>query len=172
MDSNRLIKRSRRGDREAFSELFTSAENEIYRIAYIYVKNREDALDIVQETAYRCFKNVGTLRVGDYFKTWAVRIAINCALDHLKKSGRTVSLEEVGTFEEAGEDLERAVIAKITLEDILELLDADEKSVILLKHRYGYTFAEIAAIMEIPLGTAKSVFYRAISKLKCKEDCL
>ena len=172
MDSSRLIRKSRRGDREAFAELFASVERDIYRTAYLYVKNRDDALDIVQETAYRCFKNVDTLREKDYFKTWAVRVTINCALDYLRKSGRLVPLDDIGEFKESGIDAEQAAIARITLEDLLDRLDENEKSAVILKYQYGYTFAEIADIMNVPLGTAKSVLYRAISKLKNKEGCL
>lgn len=167
-----LLKKARRGDSEAFGEIFSEIEQEVYRTAYIYVKNREDALDIVQETAFRCFKNIRGLKNAEYFKTWAVRIAINCAVDMLRKNGRLVSLEDVETVAEVSESAENEAISRITLEDLLNLLSETEKSVLVFKHHYGYTFAEISGILGIPLGTVKSTLYHAIKKLKDKEGCL
>ncbi|WP_342767124.1 helix-turn-helix domain-containing protein [Paranoxybacillus vitaminiphilus] len=51
-----MIKRAQKGDGEAFLKIFQPYEGEIYRIAFIYLKNKDDALDVVQETAYRAFK--------------------------------------------------------------------------------------------------------------------
>ena len=61
IEIKRLFKKAQNGDDEAFLKLFQTYEKEVYRIAYIYVKNEEDALDIVQETAYRSFKNFNSL---------------------------------------------------------------------------------------------------------------
>lgn len=166
MKDGGLIKRARRGDISAFAEAFSEVEEEIYRVAFLYVKNRDDALDIVQETALSCFQNAKKLREAKYFKTWAVRIAINRSLDFLRKSGRTLPLgEDLSGVPAAGGD-EAEAIARITLEDLLNRLDEAEKSVILLKYHCGYTFSEIAKMLKIPPGTAKSVCYRAISKLR------
>ena len=167
-----MLKKSRRGDREAFGEMFSSIEREVYRIAYIYVKNREDALDVVQETAFRCFKNIGNLKNAEYFKTWAVRIAMNCAVDMIRKNGRLTPLDDIGTVEEVSESAESEAISRITLEALLNSLNETEKSVLIFKHHYGYTFAEISEILGLPLGTVKSTLYHAIRKLKDKEGCL
>ena len=167
-----LLKKSRRGDRDAFGEMFSGIEKEVYRVAFVYVKNREDALDVVQETAYRCFKNIGGLKNAEYFKTWAVRIAMNCAVDMIRKNGRLTPLEDIETSEEAGGSIESEAISRITLDALLNSLNETEKSVLIFKHHYGYTFAEISEILGIPLGTVKSTLYHAIKKLKDKEGCL
>ena len=169
MSDRNLIKRASQGDREAFAKVFSEIEGELYRVAYIYVKNRSDALDVVQETALKCLENAHMLRKKDYFRTWAVRIAINCAIDFLRKSGREVSFEGGEYSAPVSKSAESEAISRITLESLLNLLEPSEKSVIVLKYHFGYTFAEISAALKIPLGTAKSVHYRAIKKLRSED---
>ena len=166
LNDKSLIKRASRGDREAFAKVFSEIEQELYRVAYIYVRNRDDALDVVQETALRCFESAQMLRKKDYFRTWAVRIAINCAIDFLRKNGREVSFEGGEYIAQTTESAESEAVSRITLQSLLNLLDAPEKTVIILKYHYGYTFAEISRALKIPLGTAKSIHYRAIKKLR------
>lgn len=80
-----LVKKAQKGDDGAFYALFHQYEQDIYRMAFVYVKNQNDALDVVQETAYRSFKSIKTLKDPSLFKTWLIRIAVNCSLDVLRK---------------------------------------------------------------------------------------
>lgn len=57
-----LLKKAQRGDVKALEELFFMHEASLYRIAFLYVKNEEDALDVMQEVAYRTFKNIKSLK--------------------------------------------------------------------------------------------------------------
>ena len=159
-----LVQRAQKGDDEAFLELFQRYENDLYRMAFVYVKNQEDALDVVQETAYRAFKNISTLRNPAFFKTWLLKISIAYATDLLRKRQKVVFLnpdypEWIGM---EGED----VSMNITLKQILESLDEHEKSIIFLKFYDDLTFKEIAEVKDIPLGTVKTVMYRALEKLR------
>lgn len=79
----RLIKCAQKGDMRAYEELFQKYEEEIYKLAFVYAKNREDVLDIVQEVAYRSCKHISSLKEPAYFKTWLIRILMNCASDYL-----------------------------------------------------------------------------------------
>ena len=101
----------RSGDREAFMKAFSEVSGELYRVAYIYVRNNEDARDAVQETAYRCFRGIGKLKSPEYFRTWAVKTAINCSLDILRKNSRTVSLDEKTNMPAEAPSPENAAVA-------------------------------------------------------------
>ncbi len=87
------MKKAQSGDDEAFLELFQEYENVIYRMAYVYVKNQADALDVVQEVAYRSFKNIKTLNKPEFFKTWLIKIAISCSIDCINKNKKVVHLK-------------------------------------------------------------------------------
>ncbi len=153
-------------DKEDFCRRFSEISDELYRIAFIYLKNREDSRDVVQETAYRCFKERKKLKEIRYFKTWAIRIAINCSQDILKKRKRTVSIEDTGEDIAYLPSPEASADARILLEAILGELDEKEKTVLLLHELYGLSLKEISETVKIPLSTVKSVLYRTLKKLK------
>ena len=163
-----LIERARSGDDDAFLKLFQKYEQEIYRTAFIYVKNQNDALDAVQETAYRSFKSIKNLKEPKFFKTWLIRIAISCSLDILRKRKKVILLTP--EFEEyITDDVEDAndiYILEVTVQDLIKCLNENEKSVIILRFYQDLTIREVSETMDIPLGTAKTVLYRALKKLR------
>jgi RNA polymerase sigma-70 factor, ECF subfamily len=162
-----LIKKAQKGDDKAFLTLFQQYEKEIYRMAFIYVRNQNDALDVVQETAYQSFKSIKTLKEPKYFKTWLMRIAISCSLDTLRKNKKVIPLKP--EFEEFySVQLNEDVIEEITLKELIEQLEENEKSVILLRFYQGLTLQEISETLAVPLGTAKTILYRGLKKLRKK----
>lgn len=167
---NDTIKRASEGGGKAFAELFSEVQSELYRVAFIYLKNRDDALDAVQETAYRCFKNISKLKNREYFRTWAVRTLINCCLNMIRSGKRTVPLDDAPVISE-GASCENSALASVTLGILMDKLDEREKSVLLMKHLYGMSFSEISKELKLPLGTVKTLLYRATDRLK-KENFL
>ncbi|WP_313892194.1 sigma-70 family RNA polymerase sigma factor [Psychrobacillus sp.] len=158
------MKKAQQGNDKAFLKLLQQYEADIYRIAFMYVKNENDASDIVQEVAYRSFKNIKTLKNPEYFKTWLIKITITSAIDYLQKSKKVVPLRP--EFEEFIGSYDEDISLSLTIQDLLNTLDDDEKSIVLLKFYNDNTFKEIAQLLEIPLGTAKSILYRALEKLR------
>lgn len=164
MSTERLVKRAQKGNDKAYLELFQQYEVDIYRMAYVYVKNKDDALDIVQEVAYQSFKKISTLNKPEYFKTWLMKITINCALNLINKNKKVVQLNP--EFEvHKGAEIEDIALS-LSLHELMDTLQEDEKSIILLKYYDDRTLKEISEILEIPLGTAKSILYRALDKLR------
>lgn len=147
-------------------KIFQKYEQDIYRIAYVYVKNNHDALDVVQEVAYRSFANIETLKNPDYFKTWLIKITISCSIDCLRKNQKVVHLKP--EYEEFVSSESEDVPLSITLQHLLETLNEDEKSIIILRFYKGYSFKEIGELLNIPLGTAKTILYRSLEKLRKK----
>lgn len=158
------MKQAQKGNDKAFLKLFQKFEQDIYRMAYVYVKNQEDALDVVQEVAYRSFKKVETLKQPEYFKTWLMKITISCAVDCLRKHQKVVPLkpeyEEIMGSE--GEDIPLS----LSLQGMIDTLQEEEKSVVLLRFYHNCTFKEISEMIDIPLGTTKTILYRALGKLR------
>jgi RNA polymerase sigma-70 factor, ECF subfamily len=159
-----LVHKAQEGDEEAFLTMFQEYEKDIYRMAYVYVKNQEDALDVVQETAYRSFKKIGTLKNPAYFKTWLIKITITCAADMLRNRKKIIHLNPEYASPIHSEDND--IPLSLSLHDLIETLNESEKNIILWKFYHGYTLKEIAEIEESPLGTVKSVLYRALAKLR------
>ncbi|MFS0576082.1 sigma-70 family RNA polymerase sigma factor [Sporosarcina sp. 179-K 3D1 HS] len=164
MKLERLVKKAQKGNDKAYLMLFRQYEADIYRMAYVYVKNKEDALDIVQEVAYQSYKKIGTLKKPEYFKTWLMKITINCALNLINKNKKVIPLYL--DFEVISGSEDEDIALTLSLHKLINALKEDEKSVILLKYYDDRTLKEISEILDIPLGTAKSVLYRALDKLR------
>lgn len=131
-----------------------------YRLAYSYVQNEQDALDIVQESAYRVIKDLNQLKERDYLSTWIYRIVIHNAIDSLRKKKReTVSLLEVELIHEDQYQEEDPLSLLSSLED-------KDRALVILKYLEDWKLEEISEIMEMNISTVKSRLYRALKKLK------
>lgn len=171
IEIHKLFKKAKKGNDKAFEKLFEPYEADIYRIAYVYVKNESDALDVLQETACKAFEKIHGLKEPAYFKTWLIKIAINNALNLLRGKQKIIYMAEV--LPEKAIVNQNHIDQKILLEQVMNVLTNEEKSVILLKYYQDLPYTEVANILQIPLGTAKSICYRALKKLRIrieKED--
>ena len=167
-----MVKQAQKGDQNAYIQLFGQFEADIYRIAFLYLNHQEDAMDVVQETAYRSYRALPGIKEPKYFKTWLISIAIRCSIDLLRHRRKVVPLkseyEEILTDE--GEEFD--IPLSLSIQDMINRLDEEEKSIIILRFFYDNTIKETSDILEIPLGTAKTILYRALGKLRkqAKED--
>ena len=87
---------------KAIEQEILSSYEKLYRLAFSYVKNEQDAMDVVQESVYKAMKNAGQVKDEKYIKTWLLRITINTAVDATRKQSKFVSDEQVA--EEGRED--------------------------------------------------------------------
>ncbi|ASN04781.1 sigma-70 family RNA polymerase sigma factor [Virgibacillus necropolis] len=159
-----LVYKAQKGDDKAFLALFQAYEKDLYRMAYLYVKNKHDALDVVQETAYRSFKKISTLKNPEYLKSWLIKIAIGYATDLLRKNKKVTYLNpEHAEFIGSSDD---DIPLSLSLQDLIESLNEKEKNLVFLKYYCGYTFDEISELEGLPSGSVKSVIYRALAKLR------
>jgi len=160
----KLIKKAKQGDKTAFIQCIEPYEADLYRMAFVYMKNEHDAIDVVQETILKAYEKMNTLKEPAYFKTWLLKIVINTCLSKLKRAEKVIHMDEkhLASLQIMTSDSS----LKLTLQNLIEELTNEEKNVILLHFYQGYTFKETSELLEIPLGTAKSVCYRAIKKLR------
>ena len=129
----------------------------MYRLAYTYVKNEADAMDIVQESAYLAIKNASTVRNPDYIRTWIFRIVINTALSQLRQKSHEISAEKIV---EQGESDQYTDFDTI---EALNVLNSKERAVIILRY---CRLQDIADAMKENLSTVKSILYRSLKKLR------
>jgi RNA polymerase sigma-70 factor (ECF subfamily) len=164
------IKKAKKGDEKAFQQLIQEEKNKLFRIAYLYVKNENDALDIVQETVYKAFISIKQLKEPNYFSTWLTRILINCAVDFIRKNKNIIPFAEVEDTSEERQPIEE----KLDLVEAIRKLENPYKTVIILRYYKDLTIKQIADLLNCPEGTVKTNIHRAISKLKLdlKEECI
>ena len=162
MNQTELAQRAISGDEDSFTLLIQENREKIYRMAFTYVRNKEDALEIVQETVYRAFISVHKLKQPQYFQTWLTKIAVNCALDHIRKAKKVVYMDK--EHESSYEQKPREDV--IDLHDALGQLDEKSRTVIMLRYFEDMPIKEIADVLDIPLSSVKSIIYRGLEKLR------
>ncbi|TKC15283.1 sigma-70 family RNA polymerase sigma factor [Robertmurraya kyonggiensis] len=159
----KLIKKAKSGDADAFEELLMLYSDQLYRTAFLYVGNREDALDIVQETSYKAFIAIKTLKKNKYFSTWLTKILINSAYDFLKKKKRDMPYENMEQFISTKEIYN---VEQIDLFRAIENLKETHRDAIILFYFHDLQIKEIANIMNIPENTVKTYLHRGKEQLK------
>ncbi len=157
-----LLSDAKKGNNQAFVELLQEEKIKLYKMAYIYMKNENDALDVVQETIARAYANIHTVKEEQYFATWLMRILINTALEMLRKNQKIIPLleqqpeqEQISTNDE-----------KLDLLQAIEQLEEKYKTVILLRYYRDLQIKEIADLLGCPEGTVKTNVHRGIQQLK------
>jgi RNA polymerase sigma-70 factor (TIGR02954 family) len=164
-ESHRLVKKAIKGDKSAFEKLVQQHYERIYRTAYLYVHNEEDALDVVQEATYQAFTSIHSLKNPEYFTTWLTRIVIRCSGHVLKRKSNVVPLSDEILSNLAGQ-------ANSNIEESLQLINAIQqlrenyRTVIILFYYYDYSIKTISSVMEIPESTVKTYLSRGKSELK------
>lgn len=134
----------------------------MYRLAFAYVKNRDDAMDVVQESACKAIAGADALKSGGAARSWLFRITVNAALDVLRRRGRETAAQELPETgrEDAYRDLD-------TLR-ALDALDERERTVVVLRFFEDLKLQEIADVTGENLNTVKTVLYRSLKKLKIR----
>jgi RNA polymerase sigma-70 factor (TIGR02954 family) len=160
-----LVKKASKGNKKAFEQLIKQHYEQIYRTAYLYVHNEEDALDVVQEATYQAYTSIHSLKQPEYFMTWLTRIIIRCASQILKKRNNVVPLTD--------EVLSNLLVTDHSDHDeAIHLLNAigqlkeNYRTAIILFYYYDYAIKTISEVMEIPEGTVKTYLSRAKADLK------
>lgn len=175
-NSKNLIKRAQKGDSTAFMELLSGTKENLYRTAYLYVKNKDDALDIVSEAVYKMYTSIHKLKHEEYFNTWLTRILINCCHDFIKKKNKLVLFSEREDGENPINHIpdHRSSLSdeKVDLYEAIDKLDDHLKTIIILKYFRGFTISSISQLLDYPIGTVKTYLNKALKnlRLELKED--
>jgi RNA polymerase sigma-70 factor, ECF subfamily len=160
------VKKAKRGNSKAFQKLIEAEKEKLNRMAYLYLKNESDAIDIVHETLYKAYISIEKLKEPDYFSTWLMRILINTALDFNKKNKWIIPVEELERYGN-DENTERLhVEERLDLVDAIARLEEKYKTVIILRYYNDLPIKEIAKILNCPEGTVKTNLHRAIQQLR------
>lgn len=182
MNSNErwLVEESRKGNVDAFEELIKDYKKSTYNIALRVLRNVEDAEDASQEALIKIFKNIYKFNMESTFKVWMYRIVVNTCIDfRRRKSINTTSIDEkidLGSGREIQREIpdesnnpdaliERNYSTQL-VNDSINMLEDDFKTIIILRDIKGFTYDEISQILSCNLGTVKSRLSRARKKLK------
>jgi RNA polymerase sigma-70 factor (ECF subfamily) len=185
MDEVELIQYAQKGDLDAFNRLVLAYQDMVYNQAYRVIGEPDAAEDATQEAFISAYRKIHTYRGGS-FKAWLLRIVTNACYDELRRRKRrpTTPLEPADEFDEeiesprwladtgeAPEDTALRAELSEAIQNCLNNLSHDFRTVVILVDIQGMDYSEAADIMGTPLGTIKSRLARARRGMRqCLQD--
>lgn len=148
---------------ELFVTFINDHQGDFYRLAFSYVKNKEDALDIVQESIKKALISIETIQNPSSIKSWFYKIVVHTALDFLRKQ-KKITLADDQTIEYLRPGKED-VYRDIDLYNALDELPFHYKTVITLRYFEDLKLEEIAEILDENINTVKTRIYRGLKLL-------
>jgi RNA polymerase sigma-70 factor (ECF subfamily) len=180
-DDRRLLSALQNGDERAYEQLIDRFQTPVYNLAYRLLNDQSDAADVLQEVFIKIFRNVATFRGESSLRTWVYRIAVNESHNRRRwlfrhRRGET-GLEEFWDDSESREkplkdqgetpyDFTMNREAQVLLEEGLAALNPVFRDVLVLREVEEMSYEEIAAILEVSIGTVKSRIVRGRDALR------
>jgi len=163
-EEDEIISRCQQGDQQALKEIFDKYHKKVYGIAYGVVRQREEALDVVQEVFLKLFRSIKNFKGRSHFYTYLYRMVMNTAIDHKRKAGKQFmsSLDEEGSFEpseEAEKGPERILLQKELEERVrlaIDKLPDEQRAALIFRDVEGLSYQEMAEAMGCSIGTVMS----------------
>ncbi|CAM3842208.1 sigma-70 family RNA polymerase sigma factor [Mesobacillus zeae] len=146
------------------TDLILENKEKSYRLAFSYVRNEEDALDVIQESIYKALKKVHTLDNPQALKSWFLRIVVNTSLDLLRKRKKEVIVDD-DTLEFVSPN-SNDTYEDVDLKKQLNELPLKYRTVIILKFFEDLKLREIAEILQESESTIKSRLYRGLKMMQ------
>jgi RNA polymerase sigma-70 factor (ECF subfamily) len=180
-----LVEQCRQGDSAAMERLIVKYQNRIYNVVLKICADPDDAAELTQETFVKIIQNLDKFEGRSAFYTWAFRIAVNLTLNYCQRSTR-LTVRSLDAEQEQYDGQERQILKDYLSDDsspdaadvvqrkelyeiatkALARLDEAQRTVVILRDIEGMSYARIAEVLDIELGTVRSRLSRARSKLR------
>jgi len=168
-----LLESIKNGDREAYMKVVNLYQKRVFLLAYSFFHNREDALDVVQETFLRFYQKIHFFQKGKNFQNWLLTIAKNLCIDYYRKHyGKGIEWENTRSIDELNSSLgntdssQNSSDLKEIFSRCLKKLAERQRMVFVMKHYNQFKYREIAQVLDISPGTVKSLHFKAVQNLR------
>lgn len=152
-----------------FIERIQNIRGRMYKIAYTYCKNEEDAKELISSTVYNAYKSLGKMLDEKYFETWVIRILINQCHQFSRKKKNIIqsSLDTFSDFLQVKEE-NLDITEKLDLYEAVDSLDGPVKTTIILKYFEDLTIKQTAEHMDVPESRVKNYLNKGLKELRKK----
>lgn len=177
-DDRQLILKCRENQEQAYHDLMHRYEGYIYRLCLSFAANREDALDLTQETFIKVFQGLDSYQLSRPFKPWLRQVAVNNCVNFLQRRGATPLFldqpladnkftlgETLASRDDPAQEIEWQETGRF-LQEAINKLPQEYRLLLILRHQEGMSYQEIADETGVPLGTIKTHLFRARGALR------
>ncbi len=166
VDEDTLIRQCREGDREAQRALYERTSERVYRLLLRMTANPDDAFDLAQEAYLKAFTRIDQFDGRSSLATWLYRIAVNEALQFLRRASRMrVKTQAIAAEHRPGPDADHSMV-KLDIQSALETVSPNDRAMLLLRYQEGLDYRAIAEVMDCAAGTVASRLNRARQGLR------
>jgi len=169
-DDAELLRAFVGGSEQAFRELVNQYQAQLYRFVWRQVRNHGEAADLCQKVFIKVFLKARSYRGESSFRTWLYQIAINQCRNHFRSRARErledVDIHSLPLADEPENDLMASAQEARQVRVAVDALPPKQRQTLELRFYQECTFAEIAQIMDCPIGTAKANYHHAIVALR------
>jgi RNA polymerase sigma-70 factor, ECF subfamily len=165
-----LVERAGRGDRDAFATLVRDNVDRCYGLAYRILRDHHRAQDATQQALLGAWRDLPNLREASRFDAWLHRLVVHACYAEARTERRWVARVRAIQAPDSAADHAPEVVERDSLERSFRKLTPEQRAVVVLHHHFGYPLTEIASLLGIPEGTARSRLHYAVRILRAQLD--
>ena len=154
-----VLKRARE---KIFEEYIKGNKEKLYKISYVYLKNKDDAMDVIHESIVKAYRKLDNIKDLNNIDKWFIRLLINTSIDYIRKNSKMILMED--------KDMEVLINKSKEQEDgfslLIENLNEELRLIIILKYFHGYKISEISEILNLKESQVKNKIHKALNLLR------
>jgi RNA polymerase sigma factor (sigma-70 family) len=171
MNVARLVKKAKKGNKEALLQLILAEKDAYFRLALTYMENKHDAMDAMEDMIVTLYEKIGQLKNEDSFYSWSKTILVNCCKAMHRKKNRVVLMDDwQSAVENKDNNTKNNPLPnheeRLDMDAALLQLNDKQKESIQLKYFHDMDYESIAALTNVSVGTVKSRVFQGLKKLR------
>jgi len=160
------VERAMRGDHDAFAALINASANRMYVLASLILRDTDRAQDATQEAIVRAWRELPRLRDPERCEAWLRRMVVNACYDEGRRTRRRAEVSLVHLVDRQTADSTAGFVESERIDRAFRRLPLDQRTTLVLQHKFGMSHVDIAETLGIPVGTVKSRIRYGIAAMR------
>jgi len=166
MNVVRLVKKAKKGNKNALLKLILVEKDAYYRLAFTYMGNSHDAMDAVEDMIVKLYENIHQLKNEKAFYSWSKTILVNRCKTILRKSSDFQYMEQEQINEQDHHNPHIRTDHQLNITEMLSKVNEHQKEALQLKYFHDFDYQTIAEMTNVSIGTVKSRIFQGLKKLR------